>query len=172
MAGRGPAPNPNARRRAGKAKEVAPATVIDAEPLPEPLGPPLPEEYEWPKRTRDWYDTWRRCEMARTFTVTDWQFLLDTAPLHVAAWEGSVAAAAELRLRVGKLGATPEDRLRLRMDAPRLARHVSSATVKDDHRGCRLAKVDATTRSTSPSARSWPLIARPGGPHRPPWSTS
>lgn len=117
MAGRGPAPNPNARRREAKGREKVPPPVIDAEPLPEPLGPPLPEEYEWPKRTRNWYDTWRRCEMARAFTVTDWQFLLDTAPLHVAAWEGSVAAAAELRLRVGKLGATPEDRLRLRIDA-------------------------------------------------------
>ena len=116
MAGRGPAPNPNAARRASKASKP-PTTIIDAEPLAEPLGPPLPEEYEWPKRTRDWWESWRRCEMARTFMDTDWQFLLDTAPLHVAAWDGSVASAAELRLRVGKFGSTPEDRLRLRMEA-------------------------------------------------------
>jgi hypothetical protein len=117
MPGRGPTPNPNAVRRASKGRVKVPATVIDAEPQAEPLGPPLPPEYEWPQRTRDWWETWRACEMASTFMDTDWQFLLDTAPLHVAAWEGSVAAAAELRLRVGKFGSTPEDRLRLRMEA-------------------------------------------------------
>ena len=53
--------------------------------------------------------------MAASFTADDWSFLLDTALLHRAVWMGDVKAAAELRLRVAKFGATPEDRLRLRV---------------------------------------------------------
>jgi hypothetical protein len=48
-------------------------------------------------------------------TDTDWDFLLDTALLHARYWEGDEKVAAELRLRVAKFGATPEDRARLRM---------------------------------------------------------
>ncbi len=93
--------------------------MIDSQPQAEPLGPALPGEFEWPKRTRDWWESWRRCEMARTFTQVDWEFLLDTAVFHALAWDGSVSAGAELRLRVSKMGATPEDRLRLRMEPDR-----------------------------------------------------
>ncbi|MBK9156654.1 MAG: hypothetical protein IPM11_00720 [Micropruina sp.] len=79
-------------------------------------GPELPASVDgWPTRTRQWWDTWRRSAQASTFTATDWDFLLDTAMIHAAFSEGAVALAGELRLRVAKFGATPEDRARLRM---------------------------------------------------------
>ena len=48
--------------------------------------------------------------------ASDWDFLLDTALMHHAMWSKSQwTLAAEVRLRVAKFGATPEDRARLRM---------------------------------------------------------
>ncbi|HEY9369747.1 hypothetical protein [Streptomyces sp.] len=47
---------------------------------------------------------------------SDWYFLLDTALMHTTMWsKGQWTLAAEVRLRVAKYGATPEDRARLRM---------------------------------------------------------
>jgi hypothetical protein len=59
---------------------------------------------------------WGRAAITETFTETDWNELLDTAVLHAAYWgEGDRKVAPELRLRVAKFGATPEDRARLRI---------------------------------------------------------
>lgn len=58
---------------------------------------------------------------AEVFGSTDWQFLLETAEIAAiffnvdAAPTARMSAAGELRLRVAKFGATPEDRARLRM---------------------------------------------------------
>jgi hypothetical protein len=93
---------------------VAPTETV-VESADEPLGPSLPEGQEWPTETVQWWDTWRRSAQAQTFTLTDWSFLLDTAVLHRAFWLGKHDVAAELRLRVAKFGATPEDRMRLRL---------------------------------------------------------
>jgi hypothetical protein len=91
-------------------------------------GPDLPDG-DWHPRTLDWWQTWRASPMAATFIDADWSFLLDTAMLHSQMWQGETKHAAEIRLRVGKLAGTPEDRLRLRMEvdteaaqAPRPAR--------------------------------------------------
>jgi hypothetical protein len=47
----------------------------------------------------------------------DWFFLLDTALMHHQMWSnGKWEFAAEIRLRVAKFGATPEDRLRLKQE--------------------------------------------------------
>jgi hypothetical protein len=80
-------------------------------------GPELPDclEAGWPAPTRSWWETWRGSAQASTFTATDWDFLLDTALLHARFWMGDQSVAAELRLRVAKFGATPEDRMRLRL---------------------------------------------------------
>ena len=110
MAGNGPPPNPNARRR--NAPRVAPTTVVEDDEL---RGPDLPDDYAWPSRTVQWWQTWRKSAQSQTFTDTDWDFLLDTAFLHAEYALGNMALAAELRLRVSKYGATPEDRLRLRL---------------------------------------------------------
>jgi hypothetical protein len=83
-------------------------------------GPALPADAldgeRWHPRTLAWWDTWRRCAQAVTFTATDWDFLLDTALMHHTMWaKGRWEFAAELRLRAAKFGATPEDRARLRL---------------------------------------------------------
>ncbi|WP_331914071.1 hypothetical protein [Streptomyces sp.] len=88
-----------------------------AEPADEPQahGPDLPEGIEWPAPTVAWWETWRTSPQAASLTATDWDFLTDTALLHARFWAGDAKVAAELRLRVAKFGATPEDRMRLRM---------------------------------------------------------
>ncbi|OLT75211.1 hypothetical protein AWB96_15975 [Mycobacteroides chelonae] len=58
---------------------------------------------------------WKDSPLSSEFTSTDWSELLDTAVLHARYWSGDVKVAAELRLRVAKFGATPEDRARLRI---------------------------------------------------------
>jgi hypothetical protein len=78
-------------------------------------GPELPGGIDWPVVTLAWWETWRRSAQAAAFTATDWDFMVDTALLHARFWAGDEKVAGELRLRVAKFGATPEDRLRLRM---------------------------------------------------------
>jgi hypothetical protein len=72
-------------------------------------------EHSWPARTLDWWAMWKASPQAEHFSSTDWDFLLDTAVVHARLWSGEMSAAGELRLRVAKFGATPEDRARLRM---------------------------------------------------------
>lgn len=112
MAGRGRAPkDPDTLRRRNATE---PLTVVEADG--EPHGPALPDEtFDWPDATALWWETWRRSPQAKMFTDTDWSFLLDTAVLHAAFWDGDRTVAAELRLRAAKFGATPEDRARLKL---------------------------------------------------------
>jgi hypothetical protein len=115
MAGHGFAPGQRGkadgeRRRRNKPEPVA---VVRADGRV--YGPELPESFEWPAATLKWWEVWRRSAQASTFTDTDWSFLVDTAVLHAEFWLGNRSAAAELRLRVAKFGATPEDRARLRL---------------------------------------------------------
>lgn len=112
MAGRGPAPkHPDERRRRNADGEL---TVVEWDG--QTHGPELPESFEWPAATRQWWLTWRRAAQSQTFTDTDWSFLLDTAVLHAEFWLGDRSVAAELRLRAAKFGATPEDRARLKIE--------------------------------------------------------
>ena len=113
MAGRGPAPKGTRSRARDQKRDEAALTVID--PDDEVRGPELPGDFDWPEQTRSWWETWRRAAQAQTFTDTDWSFLLDTAVMHAEFWMGDRSVAGELRLRVAKFGATPEDRARLRM---------------------------------------------------------
>ena len=78
-------------------------------------GPDLPDSYDWPAQTREWWENWRVSAQSVRFKPTDWDFLLDTAMLHAELWAGNGAVASELRLRVAKFGATIEDRARLKM---------------------------------------------------------
>lgn len=108
--------DPASRRR----RNAAPVPVVIT-PDDEIRGPELPvdvlpDHEEWHPRTRDWWRTWRRSPQAQSFTATDWDFLIDTALMHHTMWlKGRWEFASELRLRAAKFGATPEDRLRLRM---------------------------------------------------------
>lgn len=115
MAGRGNTiPKPPDQRR--RTNETAPWSKLTQDG--ELRGPALPTDAldePWHPRTVDWWDTWRRSAQAQQFTETDWNFLLDTALMHHTMWLNKRwEFAGELRLRVGKLGATLEDRLRLR----------------------------------------------------------
>lgn len=112
MAGRGPAPKDRSKRiRPGK--DHVPQTVVSDDDVIR--GPALPAGMDWPDETQRWWSTWRTSPQAQSWTATDWDFLLDTALLHAQLWTGHMSVAAELRLRVAKFGATPEDRARLRL---------------------------------------------------------
>lgn len=83
-------------------------------------GPELPagvlrDGEDWHPMTRQWWDAWRRSPMAQEWLETDWLYLLDTARIHHGMWSsGRWELAGEVRLRLQKFGATPEDRMRLR----------------------------------------------------------
>lgn len=120
MAGQGPPPNPGAQRRrrnAGPEQTVLPAGGYygPSPDLPSRWYAVDGRECRWLKITRQWWETWRHAPQAATFAATDWLHLLETALLVERFWRGEVGLAGEIRLRCGKLGATPEDRLRLRM---------------------------------------------------------
>lgn len=122
MAGRGPAPKP-AHRKAGHVRDAHGLRVINAEPTAQPELPSFltvatkdgREQVEFPARTLEWWQMWADSPLSAEFTSTDWSELLDTAVLHARFWLGDVKLAGELRLRVAKFGATPEDRARLRI---------------------------------------------------------
>jgi hypothetical protein len=112
MAGQGPPPKA-AGRRARRNADAVPTTTLR---FVRADAPELPEDMDWHARTRAWWQMWANSPQAETFTETDWSFLLDTALMHHAMWsKGQWTLAAEVRLRVAKFGATPEDRARLRM---------------------------------------------------------
>lgn len=113
MAGRGPASSGTRSRTRDQARLEAELTIVESDG--QTHGPELPEGFEWPDATRDWWATWRRAPQAKTFTDTDWSFLVDTAVMHAEFWLGNRSLAPELRLRVAKFGATPEDRMRLKI---------------------------------------------------------
>ena len=112
MAGFGPAPKDPSKRARQNADPI-PTRVI---PLVRAEAPPLPEDlFAWHPHTRDWWEMWGRSPLAKDFTEADWDFLLDTGRIHSQFWYGDMKVAGELRLRVAKFGATPEDRARLRI---------------------------------------------------------
>lgn len=112
MAGRGFAPQPVLQRETRTAQRVESSTKVAADGTLR--GPDLPPG-QWHERTVAWWETWRRSPQAQTFTATDWEVLAETALLHSTLWGGDLSVAAELRLRSAKFGATPEDRMRLKM---------------------------------------------------------
>lgn len=147
MAGRGFAPKETrSRARDTKARDKELQRLSDdgevrGPDLPEGV---LPDDEDWHVRTRQWWETWRRSPQAQTFIETDWDFLLDTALLHHVMWtKGRWEFASEVRLRAAKYGATPEDRMRLKLkvDAPGDKPPSESATprsVSDRRRSIRI----------------------------------
>lgn len=115
MAGRGPAPKPQGRRARRNADTIAP-TILRFEEAAQPELRQLPGGEEWSPATREWWRMWAASPQAELFGPTDWDFLLDTALIHNEVWGGlNLNRLPELRIRVAKFGATPEDRARLRM---------------------------------------------------------
>ena len=138
MPGRGPAPKAERSRPNDTARRKAEFTKVADDG--QVRGPDLPE-YAWHERTVAWYDTWRRSPMAATFIDADWDFLIDTAMLHTEMWNGSPGLAAEIRLRVGKLAGTPEDRLRLRIEVDTEVKQVAQVTTMSHDRKQRLVAI-------------------------------
>lgn len=121
MAGHGPPPKP-ADKRARRNTDPIPMRLITVERVSQPALPkacPVGGDetvmMPWPDATVTWWAMWRDSPLSAEFTATDWSELLDAAILHARLWSGDSKAATELRLRVSKFGATPEDRARLRI---------------------------------------------------------
>lgn len=125
MAGRGPQPkDPSKRARRNKDPELR---IIPAIPARQPSLPVIEQmvidengvkqkvRFHWPAVTRRWWKMWAESPLSVDYTDVDWAFLMDTAYIHARYWKGEVKLASELRLRVAKFGATPEDRARLRI---------------------------------------------------------
>lgn len=108
-----------------------PPNVTLGEPAAKPPALPKPIHVDangkatkgkWRPETVDWYKTWCRAPQSGMFLETDWQRLHQIAGLVDAYYAmldiGKVAGAAtihsEIRRNEQLLGATPEDRLRLR----------------------------------------------------------
>ena len=138
MPGRGPAPKAERSRPNDTARRKAEFTKVADDG--QVRGPELPD-YAWHERTVAWYETWRRSPMAVTFIDADWDFLIDTAMLHTEMWNGSPGLAAEIRLRVGKLAGTPEDRLRLRLEVETESKQVAQVTSMSRDRKQRLVAI-------------------------------
>lgn len=136
---RGPAPK-NAESQATKSKqaaEKAKVRVVRSDPVPPPelpefmpvhdplwgkyskldelLDPTAPEWLEWPEQTRYWWECWTNDPLTADYRHSDWLDLLDCATIHGRLWSGEREAAAELRLRMAKHGATREDRAKMRI---------------------------------------------------------
>lgn len=148
MGGRGRAPkDPN--RRVRRNADPVPLRTYAARRVDQP---PLPDGVEWHPMTIRWWRDWAEMPQAEEFTALDWSFLLDTALLHTAYWAGNFKAAAEVRLRVAKYGATPEDRARLRIQ-------FADADEKDDR------PKQGSSYVTELRARRARLIDAPTGTH-------
>ncbi len=128
MAGKGPTPADPAKRK-GNDRTFA-MTELGAPPAKTPALPKLAVFDENGKKrfiehrqeTKRWYKKWCESPMASMFTDVEWERLHMLAPVVDGVWRAFADGApdkaakmmAELRLQEQKLGATPEDRMRLR----------------------------------------------------------
>lgn len=126
MGGRGFAPKDPAKRAGHSPRDPVPLRVVDHVVAAKPALPEFEvqvkvdgelesEQFSWPVATRTFWDMLDYHPLSGEFTDMDWSYLLDTARLHAAFWQGDIKLAAELRLREAKYGFTPEDRARLRL---------------------------------------------------------
>ena len=134
--------------------------IITAKPVEQPSlpvieqvvldenGKPRKKRVTWPTVTRRWWKMWGESPLSAEYTETDWSFLLDTAYLHALYWKGDHRVAAELRLRVAKFGATPEDRARLRIQ------FAVADNLEDDAAGDEAAPVSARARRRQKKLRA------------------
>ena len=121
MGARGPAPkDPEKRRRRNKPKVDEITTLSASEHSVDK--PPMPSSYRVDGEgvkplaaTRDWWATWETSPQAAVFVATDWQRLAMLVPVVDQYFRtGDIDFLKELRLQEQKLGATPEDRQRLK----------------------------------------------------------
>jgi len=121
MAGRGPTKDSRAIRRNKEPDKqlIKSDGKLRGFPLPEGmLTDKHGEPEDWHPATVDWWNSWRSSpQAAAMLSEPDWYALLDTALIHHNMWKnGRWEFASEVRLRVAKFGATPEDRIRLKQE--------------------------------------------------------
>lgn len=116
MAGHGPPPAQSKRRRNADpvpVQTVIADGVVHGFDLPEGV---LPDDQAWHPQTVALWEALRRSPLLAEEPELGWQFLIDTALMHHTMWaKGRWEFASEVRLRLAKYGATPEDRMRLRV---------------------------------------------------------
>lgn len=115
MAGHGPAPKGERSRKRDtpEFEDVADTGELHGPPLPEGA---LPDGEPWHPQTVALWESLRRSPLLANEPDLGWQFLIDTALMHHTMWtKGKWEFASEVRLRVAKFGATPEDRMRLKV---------------------------------------------------------
>jgi hypothetical protein len=118
MAGRGPRPKP-VERLAGHGAAKARAAGLQVVPLQRARRQRLPadllgEGEAWHPATVRWWNRWSKSALAADWTPVDWSELEACAVLHHEFMrKRTFTLASEIRLRMAKFGATPEDRARL-----------------------------------------------------------
>jgi len=114
MAGRGPSPKGNRQRdRDVSNRQAVSMESSGPQSLPNDL---LPEGESWHPATLRWWQTWAESPLAADLPAVDWCELEACAVLHHEFMrKRTFTLASELRLRVSKFGATPEDRMRLKI---------------------------------------------------------
>ncbi|MGW2864282.1 phage terminase small subunit [Streptomyces sp. NPDC001205] len=108
---RGPAPNPNAVRRNTNhalGEKTLSGQAGEGRELPKALGIST-------AGAKRFWRTWASSPQTEDWLETDWAELEIVTKLVDAFYLGDMKYAGEIRQRVGKWGATTEDRARLRM---------------------------------------------------------
>ena len=126
-------PGPSAKEMGTKARRNPDKTPFRVVGLPKEPQPELPEFFKitdaneegvlvrkrvkYPPETIRWWSHWETSPLIDGFTVHDWDYLLELSVIHACFWLDidRMKCAAELRQRLAKFGATPEDRARLRI---------------------------------------------------------
>ena len=127
MAGNGPPPKENRRRRNAdtyadvKTTVSASAVQLRGPTLAEAIGGLLDDdEPAIVALVSNWWDTWRRSPLAEAFLETDWSRLTMLAPLVAVYYRRPHhMVLAEIRQSESLLGATHVDRLKARIKVER-----------------------------------------------------
>lgn len=127
----GGVPPKDPKRRARNNKDPIPTRVVDIEPMAPPPDLPadlIPADEQWHPATLRWWKRWCESPLAAQLPAVDWSELEALAAMHhMFMTYRYYSLAAELRLRMAKFGATPEDRARLRIQ-------IATADEKDGQR--------------------------------------
>jgi hypothetical protein len=115
------------RKRDTARREAETITISDDGTL---HGPDLPEGalpggQDWHEQTRMLWRELRQHPLLRDEPGVTWQYLIDSCALHSVMWSrGRWDLASEIRLRLAKIAATPEDRQRMKVN---ITKHVPEA---------------------------------------------
>lgn len=117
MAGQGPAPAENRRRRNTPER----GEWVDLPELDKPILPSLPQRAKgtgsWSPRSKQAWAAWRADSVTTQYSVADIQGAIDLIYLY-EEWVRGGDVAAEIRQRQDRLGLNPKGRRDLRWRAP------------------------------------------------------